>query len=280
MSSIYGRLGFNTSDPISEAAVSEYTSNTVAQMNMMPPLLKTWQIQDVANSDSSGYYVNPVANVANSIWLSSNSTFSLTVNLESTISSTVNTVILSINAQSNVISRITANNYLYVTNRQSNITPPNDDITTPHYTTAIARSKVLSYLTYQSDNVQNNSPIIGNFTSIMLANTLNPLYSTLSNLVIILANSITPVYNISSLSYANTSNITLANAQSLSNVLSSIQNTMYQYPLQDTTFFNNSQNVINDFTSAAQFSHLGQTELYLIDNFIGTPKLTSRLASN
>jgi len=130
--------------------------------------------------------------------------------------------------------------------------------------------KILSYLTYQTDGVQNNSPIMGNFTSITLANTLNSLSNTYSNLINLLANSFT----------GNTSNITLSNALALENTANQLVYFMTYYPNQDTQFFRNSQNVVNDFSTVTQFSKIGGTEQYLLTNYIGTPKLISRLSAN
>ena len=61
MSSIYGRLGFNSADPLTNSVSNNYSANVINQLNVMPPLLNTWQTKDVADSNTSGYFVNPMA---------------------------------------------------------------------------------------------------------------------------------------------------------------------------------------------------------------------------
>jgi hypothetical protein len=270
MSSIYGRLGFNSSDPATANTATDYNSNVMTAMSLMPPMLNSWQTADVANNNVGGYFVNPVASVTANIIVLSTTTLNTAYGCNgSSISTTITDKITAISNTANTIYTTTGPNYLYITNRQSNITGVGTDITTPHYSTATGVGKLMSYLVYQSDGIQNNSPIMGSFTSITLGNTLNSLYSTLNTYVTIFVNSIDPSTNLS--------NITLVNVQTLSDTMNSITNLFYSYPAQDTAFFNNSQSVLSDFTTVRQFSNLGQTETYLLNNYIGTPKIISRI---
>jgi len=282
MSSIYNRLGFNSSDPTTANTVTPYTANVVNGMNLLPPLLNSWQTQDIAASDTSGYFVNPVATVTQTITITSGTIASLiTANLAGS-TGTITTNLQTTKTYANTIYNTTAANYLYITNRQSNVVDPGTDVTTPHYKLAIGVGKMLSYITYQSDGVQNNSPIMGSFTSITLGNTLNTLSSTLSNVTIILANSITPGTGGGGGGGGGsppTTSISLSDSQLLLSTVQQIYNLMYNYPAQDTQFFANSRSVMDDYHKVSQFSHLGATENYLLNNYIGTPKLLSRFNS-
>ena len=275
MSSIYARLGFNSNDPTTNSTVSNYSSNVQTQMGMVPPLLTDWQTNAIASNTVTGFFKNPVANVTQSIWNVSNTLIILANNLTSTVSGTITTDLANVFTNSTALSKTTSNNYLYVTNRQSNVVPPNSDANTPHYTSAIAQGKMLSYLVHQSDNVQNNSVIMGNFTSITLGNTLSSLYTTMNTITNYLATTITYNYPISS----NTTTIDLANTQALMNTVYQINLLMTQYPTQDSTFFQNSIKVVSDFTTVSQFNNLGQSEKYLLTNYIGTSNLVSNLNS-
>ena len=62
--------------------------------------------------------------------------------------------------------------------------------------------------------------------------------------------------------------------------MAAIYNTMYRSRTGDTTFFQNSKAVMDDYSTAAQFRKLGQTESQLIQERIGSPKLLSRLNAN
>jgi len=269
--SIYDRLAFNSSDPATAATVSPYSSGVINQMAMVPPLLATWQQTDIANSSATGYFVNPVANVAQNIMILAN-TLNSTITSHNVYGTTasVNTAILAINSSALNIGT-TGATFLYTTNRQSNVVGIGSDTTTPHYTTAIGIGKMLSYIVNQSDNVQNNSPIMGSFSSITIGNTLTSLYSTLTSLSTIFLNSIG--------SLSNVSNVSLVNAQALQNSVAQISTILTQYPAQDKQFFNNSQSVVNDFNVVNQFSHTGQTENLLFKQYIGTPKLLSRITT-
>jgi hypothetical protein len=277
MSSVYGRLGFNSGDPTTNNTVTQYTANVVNGMNLVPKLLNAWQTQDVGSSNTGGYFVNPVANVAQIIWNTSNSIVILANNLTGSTGA-ITTNLQNANTDAVIVSTSAANNYLYITNRQSNVVPADSDTSTPHYKTATGVGKMLSYITFQTDGVQNNSPIMGNFTSITLGNTLNVLSNTLINVTAILANSVTVVGN-SIVGFANTSNISLANSQLLYNTIHQIANTIVFYPAQDKQFFLNSQNVVNDYSNVSPFSHIGATESYLLTNYIGTDKIKSRINS-
>jgi hypothetical protein len=277
MSSVYGRLGFNSSDATTANTVTNYTPNVVNGMNLVPTLLNAWQTQDVGSSNTGGYFVNPVANVTQIIWNTSNSIVQLTNNLSGS-TGTITTNLQNTGVDANTVSISAANTYLYTTNRQSNVVDVDSDNATPHYKTATGVGKMLSYITFQTDGVQNNSPIMGSFTSITLSNTLNTLSNTLVNVTSILANSITVVGD-SILGFANTSNISLANSNLLYNTIHQIANTIVYYPAQDKQFFLNSQSVVSDYYKVSQFSHIGSTEGYLLNNFIGTDKIKSRINS-
>ena len=191
MSSIFGRLG-----SYDATLVSDYSANTIAHIQYMPKLLDDWQIIDIENNDYNGYYQNPVSNVTISIWDTANTLNSSSegisansilypldyIAIDNSIASTRDILL-------NLCHR-TANSYLYLTNRLSNVIPVGNDTTTPHYTTSLSVGQMLVYLTNQSDGVQNNAPIIGSFTSVMIANTLTSLYNDLSNNATIFINSI------------------------------------------------------------------------------------------
>ena len=272
MSGIYARLGFNSSDPITANTTSSYSSNVITQMNMVPQLLNSWQQSDVANANTGGYFTNPVANVASAIngTITTLNTALGIGNLHSAYGPSGNAALANIiSTSTNVAAAISP--FLYLTNRQSNVVSVGNDSSTPHYTLAMGNGKILSYLTYQSDGVQNNSCIMGNFTSI----TLNPVLQPLENTLITYTNEM--VASISSNGSSNVTNMPYSDLLALQNTVSAISNYMINYPAQDTQFFRNSQNVVSDFNSVNQCSNLGQTETGIMNNYIGSSKLLARI---
>lgn len=274
-SSVYARLGFSFPDPIANTVIQPLSSEVEHQMNTMPIFLNSWQQEDVATGNTAGYYVNPMSDV---ITLVKNSAISLVTNTPNTVTGDTNTItslITSALNYANTIKNSTADGFLYHTNRLSNVTGMDSNITEPHFDTAMGIGKMMMYLTYQTDGVQNNSPMLGSFTSLFIANTLSDYETTASALSIVLNNSIT--FNPFGNTYS--SNISLSNAQALSNAYYNLYITMTNYRNQDNTFFQNSSYVLNDFNKVRAFSTMGQTENYLITNYIGSPKLLSRLQS-
>ena len=278
--SIYARLGFNSDDPATNALAMPYSSNVMVQMDLLPPLIKPWQANAIGNSAVSGFFTNPVANVTQLIWDTSNTLVTLTSGLTaSPANNTVNTAVANVYATSTILSTNSAQTYFYITNRQSNVTPPNADTSTPHYNTAIAQGKMLSYITNQSDNISNSSVMLGAFTSVTLGNTLANLYSTMYTLTNILANTITYYTDPITGDPHNTTNVSAANASALQNVVSTVNFVMSFYPAQDSQFFQNSSNVIHDYGTVSQFNNLGASQNYLLQNYIGSPTLLANLNS-
>jgi hypothetical protein len=269
--SIFARLNFNFPDPAANTAVSNFTPEVNKQMSLMPPLLNSWQTSDIGSNSVSGYFQNPVSDVCQNIWDTSNSIFFLTDELNGS-NAAITALLANTYLTANVISTTTVNHYLYITNRQSNVSPLGNDRSTPHYQTAIGVGKMMTHITNQSDGVQNNAPIIGNFTSILIGNTLNSLYNSIHNDMITLMHSIG--------SNTAQSNISYANAVTLNSDVANVYATMTSFPANDTAFFNNSQAIMNDFSTVRQFNTIGQTESQLINmTGIGTSKLTDRLNS-
>jgi hypothetical protein len=288
--SIYARLGFDSTNPIANSTVQPLSDDVISQMAMMPPWLNAWQTKDVAEANTGGYFQNALTGTLSNVRIAANTMMNTTSNNLNISGSTSTITALLANTMTNAKSigysntqlSITSeyDNFLYITNRLSNAVAMDSNITIPHYQTAIGIGKMMMYLTNQSDGIQNNSPMMGSFTSLYSQNTLDALIANTTPLLIILQNSITHSVVISPPSESYSSNISLENAQSLDINMSSIYNTMYRCRTSDTTFFQNSTLVLADYSLASQFNGTGQTENQLIQQRIGSPKLLSRLNAN
>ena len=270
--SIFSRLGYDSANTITMSL-----SNTaIATMNTMPPLLNSWQTADLANSSTSGYFTNPVANVTQGIWNTANSIIAVTG-----VTSVSNMTTL-VTATNNV--RAASNNFLLHTDRISGITQPNESTATlPHYFSAMSASKILMYITFQSDGIQNNAPMMGNFTSLTVANTLSTQNTTIQTYRGLVANSIVVTAgtdpDTGAPTYSYTTNLTPTQVSTMVNGLQPIADLMNSRRTSDVTFYNNSRAVIDDYNKVDQFSTIGQTESYLFNNYIGSDKLKSRINS-
>ena len=293
MASIYGRLGFDSTNPISNAAVENYNSNVNSQMAMIPTgtWLNEWQTKDVAEANTGGYFQNPLVSTLTNVYIVANTMIEM-ANGSSIDGSTItitdllsNTKIKAIsigysNTENQIVSE--CDSFLYHTNRLSNVIEPDRNINLPHYQTATGYGTLMCYITNQSDGVQNNSPMMGSFTSLYTQNTLDAAVAITSNLLIVLQSSITRssyVFN-GNTYYDYNSTISLTDAQNLYANMNLIFTTMNGSRTRDTVFFQNSKAVMDDYSKASQFSKLGQSENQLIQERIGSPKLLSRLNAN
>jgi hypothetical protein len=77
----------------------------------------------------------------------------------------------------------------------------------------------------------------------------------------------------------NVSSLSLTDANQFSNAANLVSSTMDTYRQKDTTFFQNSQMVVDRYNDVSQFNRVGQTELFLINNYIGTQNLKNNLAN-
>lgn len=283
MASVYGRLGFDSSGPIASTMVQPLSDTVLTQMKVMPPWMNAWQTKDVAEANTGGYFQNPVANtiitvnnVANTMMLMANGNpiIGTTLTITKLLSNTKNTAItigysnaigILINySNTHLVSECT--NFKYITDRLSNVADIGSDVDTPHYSISIGYGKMMNYVMNQTDGVQNNSPIIGGFSSVFSANVLNAIIANTTPLLTILTNSLT----------GNNSSISLSDAQSLDNNMNQLLTTMVTCRTNDKNFYQNSNAIFNDYNQVSQFNNMGQSENQLIQ-IIGSPKLLSRL---
>jgi hypothetical protein len=262
-SGVYSTLGYNFSDP--NGYVKLYSTDTQQHLNSMPAFIEPWQAQDASSgraTNNANYFQNPTKNVITLI--------STTANLISSIitSNGITQLANVANIANALIS--TANNFLAHTNRISGVTLYAGDLTVPYYTTAMSYGKQAMYIVNQTDGIINTSPMLGSFTSLLVT----PQITANSNVITSRANTI-----INSIS-GNTSSLT---SNQISQIYSDWSNTNTFLTNQrnaDINYFNNLQAFINNYNTTRQFTNLGETQDYLITNFIGTPSLVYNLQNN
>ncbi len=291
--SIFQRLGYNFDDP--DDVAGELSNTAIQYLDTFPPLLAKWQVDDIANNDVGSYYQNPVANIVYVIRNTSNTLISLlsansstNTNAVTGTSSTINTIFINANTNLLNVATNTSGLFLIHTDRMSGVASSElsntDNVTTtqisqqPHYQTALGIGRIILVLTHQTDNVNNSAPVLGSFTSLFVANTLGNLSNSLNTYYNIINNSITITGTGTQLDpFVRSSNISLSTAQTIENTIVEIKSTMNTRREHDINFFANSQNVFSDLALMGQFSQTGEVQKMLINDFIGTPKLISRI---
>jgi len=258
---VYATLGYNFNDPNSD--VINLSANTVAHLNSMPAFIETWQAQDIANNTVSGYYQNPVASNTSSIITISQTMITVA---NTGASQNIANCDLIITAANNLYNN--TNSFLAHTNRISGVTPfVGQDVENPYYDTAMGLGKTALYITNQTDNITNTSPILGSFTSILIGPQVGSANVTLANNLVTLTNGVT----------AN--NLTQAQ---ISQILSDISNTntlLITRQNADVTYYTNLRSFVDKYNSVKKFSNMGETETYLVNNFVGTDKIKERINS-
>lgn len=256
---VYATLGYNFDDP--NAAVQVLSANTQAHMNSMPAFIDAWQAKDIANYDVGGYFQNPVASNTNII-ITTAQNLIIAANTANT-ANIANSDTIGINANALYLM---AQSFLSHTDRLSGVTPfVGQDLVNPYYDTAMGLGKTALYITNQTDAITNTSPIMGSFTSILINPQVVTYADTLQNDLIVLNNGIT----------AN--NLT---QDQITQINTDITNTTTYLSTRinaDITYYANLRAFVDNYNQVKQFSNMGESQTYLINNFIGTPKLLTRL---
>ena len=283
MTTLFSRLNYTFTDP--NSVISPLSNNVKRTLDGMPKMLEPWQAEDLATSNTGGYFVNPCANITTNIWTTSNTLVSVANNVQGSGNLTglwtqIHTTLSYISNSST--GNTQAGDFLAHTNRISGVT--SIDVSAdqgvanlPHYETATQTGKALISLIYQTDGVSNNAPIMGNFTSLFVANDLIIIYNTLSTYANIVNNSITTTIDPLTFLPINTSNLTYNVVNSIATTANSANSIFYERRIHDEQFFKNSSDLLIDYKKVRGIGNSGQAESYLIENFIGSNKLLSRL---
>ena len=279
---VFATLGYNFTDPNND--VIALSNSVISHLNVVPPLMQTWQAQDIANNSTSGYYQNPVSNdtikIANtgggiifySANVTSNNANTYTDNLWRGLSTTT--------------LQIVANNFLDHTNRLSGVSDYNTDMKNglstydkPYLQTAMAAGKAASYIVFQTDNIQNTAPMLGSFTSILVGPQINAASNLIVNYPRMIANSISIGVDPISGNVISVSNLSYTQVLQINNDVANTINLLSGRQTNDENFYINLQALNKKFSTVTQFNNMGETQDYLIKNFIGTPSLIAKINS-
>ncbi len=295
MATLFDRLGYNFTSSDSNTVI-EFSQDTLSHLNNVPSLLTTWQKEDLANNVVGGYLKNPVANVIGHIRNTSNTIYNLVkadpgtnTNIVTGSTSQISGLFVSISTNTSNIGANSGGNFLAHTNRISGVVNVAQSVTQtdngelgqlPHYDTALAIGQVVMYLVYQTDNIQNNAPIMGNFTSILIENELESYNANIQSFYTQINSSITITGTGTEMDpYIRTSNLTLAQTQSIYANTSGIDSLMITRRTGDELFYANSKQLVSEYKTVKAFTGMGLTANNLVQNFVGTDKLQARINS-
>ena len=272
--SIFSRLGFNYNTS-NFGNIVNYTSEVAAYMNTAPNLLSDWQLDEMNTSTVGGYFKNPMATdlinlktSVDNIAVVANATYFINVD-ESTVddmisyAQTLSTEITSFKGHSD---------------RISGVTTSTNTAELPDFNSAMSVGKSIAIMVKQSDNIQNNTPILANFTSLFIKNDVSYSNTTISVDNNTLNNSLTS--NGTSNTYTYDSDISLTTANKIISDMSSLYNNLHNRRTGDVNYYLNSLTVMEEFQLTSQIMNYGDVGMYLVNNYIGTDKLINNLSGS
>ena len=287
MANLFNKTGFNFND--TTGTITTLPNTAINQLNTVPSLLPSqWMIDDLNNNDTGGYHVNPVANSCNTIWSSSNTLITITSGLQGSgnltaLWSTINLDLKAIAGYNVTTGQM--QEYLDHTYRISGVVPITanvDAASKPHLEQAIQIGRALMYLVYQTDGREDNAPMLGSFTSILVANTINEY----ANIVVSYANTINASITVTTsgtppdpVITIRTSNLNYDTVNTIATSANSLNSFLYTRRVHDENFYTKSNELVNEAKSIRRYASLGSSETSLIDNLVGSDKLKSRLAT-
>jgi hypothetical protein len=283
MSTLFEQLGYNFTD--TSGAVTDFSSDVVDNLSRLPPLLDDWQYDDLKNQDATvtNYLKNPTKNVTIQIIDSVTSI----LNVSSNVTNLSNVVTQCRNIVDHYLPGVgefdppvfvqgSSSKYIAHCDRISGIVQPNEDTALlPHYDLAIGIGKSLVYLIYQSDGVQNNAPIMGSFTSLLIESELQQKRQIILSYPSLIANSVT--CTIGDEETVCSSNLSPTQITQITSNLNDIQNIFNGRRLHDENYYTNASAMLEKYEEMKRYKSPGQTEKDLFTDIIGTDRLKNNL---
>ena len=132
---------------------------------------------------------------------------------------------------------------------------------------ALSAGRTAMYITSQTDGVTNNAPILGSFSSLMIEPQLIANNDILVTYAQEVANSI----------YLGSSNLTSQQITTIDTHIKNLNNFMDYRRNSDLNYYSNVKRFIDGYNKTKRLNNMGETEKYLVNNLIGTPKAKARL---
>ena len=278
---VFARLGYNFDDP--NETIQVFSDKTKAQLNAVPALLDSWAGKDLATSNVSGYYKNPVATDVQTISNSANSIVSLVTAANGLLGLTGTITTLFANIANTNLATV-CQSYKLHTDRLSGVRNFDDDVgantsaiyTSPYKDPAIGYGKSAMYIVNQTDGIVNTAPILGSFTSLFVGPQINANSSIISTYYNIINYSIT-VTTDGGGNTIHTSNLSQTVVTTIDSQLANTTIFLANRENHDKNYYANLKVVSEDYQELRKLQNLGESESTLIEDFIGTDKLLSRL---
>lgn len=270
--SIFGNLGFNFDT--NKFGDGQYlTPLALSSLNAAPTVIKDWQKDDMSSGlvSASRYLKNPHASVYTTLRAN-------TVSIKAIADTTVESVSIFTSAPTEAAALSTAcANFIIELDRFKshtdnisglNITSANTMI--PNYDMAVTIGQQILKITNTTDSIANSTPLLGSFTSLFIGEELA------SNNAILYADEV-------ALDAAASETECLYTPTQVNQIIAHITtaNTMISTRRNhDWNFYQKSYQTVNDYLTVTRFDNLGNTQMYLVKNLIGTETLVNNLTNS
>jgi len=273
MSSVFGRLGFNfDTDAFGDAQY--LTSGALKTLNAAPVTIPDWQIDALAAGavNKNDFVKNPHVGVCATLTSNVNAIKAITTN------DPANNFPLILDTSYVQAITTAANNYIIelsaFKSHTDNISglgvESANAMSIPDYDLAVSVGQQILRITNVSDGVSNSTPMLGSFTSLFIGDELAANNTTINQDYVTISSLVRP-NNMCYLSQAQA--ITIANHINTANSLINTRRT------HDWNFYAKSVEIVNDYLVLDRFNNLGNTQTYLVNNYIGTETLVNNLAN-
>lgn len=282
--SIFSTTGFNfDSDKFGDAiTLSEAGTKTLEMMSSDATDLKDWQLSDMATGAAdvrTNYFQNKQAancsiirTAASLIYTLANTyTFNAASNVQNTMISSASSLIIEVDK------------FKTHTDNVSGVSDPSTFRNTdagdiPHLDTATGLSQQLLTILKQTDDISNSTPLLGSMTSLFVqtevganAITLTSDAATLNSSIYTFDDGLGNTFyqlNVSS----NVANTIIADMDATKLLLNTRRT-------HDWNFYVNGKAIVRRHAEVTRFDNMGDTQLYLVNNLIGTDTLKTNLSS-
>ena len=279
MATLFDRTGFNFTDP--SGTITALPNTAIQQLNTAPALVPNqWMRDDLINDDTTGYYKNPVANSCNIIWNTANTLVSIANNLQGIANTTALWTTIYTTLGNIVDANTEMVQFINHTNRISGVVPitaNTDAADKPHLEQAMQIGRALTYVIYQVDGREDNAPMLGSFTSILVANTVSDYANVIVTYPNTVNNSISTTIDPITFDPINTSNLTYNTVNSIAEFANTLYTLLHDRRVHDENFYTKSNQLVNESKNIRRYENLGASEDNLVQNLIGSDKLKSRL---
>lgn len=282
-SSVFGRLGWNFTP--SDPKLLELSPSVKEHLARMPKLIKDWQAEDMRSGtvNTQNYYVNPVGPASQSL-----------VNILEAIRESIPYTkyidyeygnkeyiicrvpeLVEIFETSNV-AKSEVQNFIAHTDRLSNRAKINPDTANlPHYDQAMAIGRQLFYIVYQTDNIQNNAPILGTFTSLFVKPELEYQSNVMASYPSTIANSISVIIDGEG-GATYSSNLSASQIQDITSNVRLVKTFTETRRRHDENFWVKAQAITEEYQELKSM-YGGETQQKLVKDYIGSKELKDKL---